>query len=411
MLEKLHIHNLGPSDELAFQFGDRLNFLTGDNGLGKSFVLDIIWWTLTGTWPGNGRAMRPDEEKAESAKIEWSLSDKLAVNRFGFYNPKAERWVIPGESAESKSDGLVVYARMDGGFSIHFSRGGKGRPKAPLQLSSFDVWEGSNRGGKSRCEGFYRDVSSWLQTDVPQRTKLQDVASVLSPEREPLQFGAPRRVYLEDTRLHPVLKLPYGEVPVAECSAGMRRILALAYVMTWACHEDAERSRLMKTPATGGVTVIIDEIEAHLHPLWQRTIVPALLTALEQLRPHQTHQFHISTHSPMVLASVEPTFDEQRDQLFHFKLEGKKAEVEPIIWAPRGTSSYWLTSPIFGLGEARSREAENAIRAAKDFMMDKLDQLPAGLKSKEQIHAALKLALPGQDPFWPRWMMKTGLED
>jgi predicted ATPase len=409
MLKNLHINDLGPSKELSFDFGTRLNFLTGDNGLGKSFVLDIVWWALTGAWPGKSRPMRPDEEKAESARIAWSENGKDTFT--AYYTPKNENWLLLALKGDVHSGGLVIYARMDGGFSIHFSRGGRGRPKAPLQLTPDEVWGGSRRGGTSRCEGFYRDVGTWLQTGSPQGEMLRRVARVLSPQNEVLEFGVPKRVYLEDTLNHPILMLPYGEVPVAESSAGMRRILALSYVMTWACHEDAERSRLMKSSSDGGVTVIIDEIEAHLHPLWQRSIVPALLTALDALNPGTPHQFHVSTHSPLVLASLEPFFDEDQDSLFHFKLDGHSAVAEEIEWTPHGTSSYWLTSPIFGLGEARSREAETAIQAAKDFMIGKTENLPQNLKTKEQIHNALKNSLPGQDPFWPRWMVKTGLED
>jgi hypothetical protein len=409
MLTNLHIKDLGPSKDLSFEFSNRLNILTGDNGLGKSFVLDIAWWALTGAWPGNGRPMRPDEEMGESARIEWLTSD--GPPRSGRYQSSSGKWDVYQSFGPAMNGGLVVYARMDGGFSIHFPPRGKGKPKAPLQLSSFDVWEGSGRGGKSRCEGFYRDVAAWLQTDTPQGGMLKNVARVLSPQYETMEFGPPKRVYLDDTRMHPVLRMPYGEVPIAESSAGMRRILALAYILTWASHEDAERGRLTKSPSGGGVTVIIDEIEAHLHPLWQRTIVPALLAALESLNPGNPHQFHISTHSPLVLASLEPMFDQAQDRLFHFKLEGRKAVAEEIAWTPHGTSSYWLTSPIFGMGEARSREAETAIQAAKDFMVGKAGKLPGNLQTKEQIHEALKNSLPGQDPFWPRWMVKTGLED
>ena len=409
MIEKLKIEHLGPSDHLAFQYGNRLNFLTGDNGLGKSFVLDITWWALTGAWPQKDRPMRPDDQMSETARIEWS-SEGSAFS--AIFEPQKAQWKVqPSQSGPAKTDGLVIYARVNGGFSIHFSASKRGRPRAPLHLHATSVWEGGGPGGSSRCEGFYRDVASWMQTDVAQKKMLQEVARVLSPERETMEFGVPRRVYLEDPKNHPVLKLPYGEVPVAECSAGMRRILALAYVLTWACHEDAERSRLMKMPGAGAVTVIIDEIEAHLHPLWQRTIVPALLTALKALRPDWQHQFHISTHAPLVLASLEPLFDEEADRLFHFKMADNKAVVEPITWTPHGTSSYWLTSPIFGLGEARSREAEQAIRAAKDYMKDQPGELPDGLRTKEEIHAALKRFLPGQDPFWPRWMVKTGQEE
>jgi predicted ATP-binding protein involved in virulence len=49
---------------------------------------------------------------------------------------------------------------------------------------------------------------------------------------------------------------------------------------------------------TGGV-VLIDEIDLHLHPRWQRTVVAGLRTAFPGL------QFIVTTHSPQVLGSVE----------------------------------------------------------------------------------------------------------
>ena len=267
----------------------------------------------------------------------------------------------------------------------------------------------------SKFEGFYRDVSTWMAHGMQQATDLQKVADHLSPAQENLKFATPKRVYLDDTRLHPILKMPYGDVPVAECSAGIKRILALAYVLIWALREDQERANLLGIPHQSQATLLIDEIEAHLHPEWQRSIIPSLLTACHSVLGCQTSkqqvQIIVSTHSPLVLASVEPLFDETQDRLFHLKLAGNTAIVEDVIWTRHGTSSYWLTSPIFGLGEARSREAETAIQAAKDFMVGKTDQLPANLQTKEQIHEALKRSLPGQDPFWPRWIVKTGQED
>lgn len=52
MLRHLHLKDVGPSRDLEFEFAPRLNVLTGDNGLGKSFVLDVAWWALTGGWSG-----------------------------------------------------------------------------------------------------------------------------------------------------------------------------------------------------------------------------------------------------------------------------------------------------------------------------------------------------------------------
>ena len=49
MLISLHLKDVGPASRLDLDLGERLNVLTGDNSLGKSFVLDVAWWSLTGT--------------------------------------------------------------------------------------------------------------------------------------------------------------------------------------------------------------------------------------------------------------------------------------------------------------------------------------------------------------------------
>lgn len=51
MLQQLTLANVGPAASMELHFGSRLNVLTGDNGLGKSFLLDIAWWSLTRKWP------------------------------------------------------------------------------------------------------------------------------------------------------------------------------------------------------------------------------------------------------------------------------------------------------------------------------------------------------------------------
>ncbi|MDJ0662723.1 MAG: AAA family ATPase [Crocosphaera sp.] len=45
--------------------------------------------------------------------------------------------------------------------------------------------------------------------------------------------------------------------------------------------------------------ILIDEIEAHLHPGWQREIIPALT------KTFPTCQFIVTTHSPQVLSKVK----------------------------------------------------------------------------------------------------------
>lgn len=41
MLESIHLKNVGPAPEMKMDLAPRLNLITVDNGLGKSFLLDL----------------------------------------------------------------------------------------------------------------------------------------------------------------------------------------------------------------------------------------------------------------------------------------------------------------------------------------------------------------------------------
>ncbi len=55
MLERLELRDVGPAPEMRLDLAPRLNVIAGDNGVGKTLVLDVAWWALTGTW-GMGAA-------------------------------------------------------------------------------------------------------------------------------------------------------------------------------------------------------------------------------------------------------------------------------------------------------------------------------------------------------------------
>lgn len=56
----------------------------------------------------------------------------------------------------------------------------------------------------------------------------------------------------------------------------------------------------LENPLQGAGVVLIDEIELHLHPKWQREIIPALT------RTFPNCQFIVTTHSPQVISEVKP---------------------------------------------------------------------------------------------------------
>jgi predicted ATP-binding protein involved in virulence len=83
MLEGLRLENVGPAPKMVMDLAPRLNLITGDNGLGKSFLLDVAWWALTRKWPHDlnpmltsGYAARPTDPKKEST-ISFRLESKV----------------------------------------------------------------------------------------------------------------------------------------------------------------------------------------------------------------------------------------------------------------------------------------------------------------------------------------------
>src|SRR5436305_3593729 len=98
MLQSIHLKGVGPAPKLSLEFAPRLNLLTGDNGLGKSFVLDIAWWALTGTWAD--RPARPRED-ADIPLIEYGLpslafsnngTPSMVTRMQAAYNFRKEEW-------------------------------------------------------------------------------------------------------------------------------------------------------------------------------------------------------------------------------------------------------------------------------------------------------------------------------
>lgn len=103
----------------------------------------------------------------------------------------------------------------------------------------------------------------------------------------------------------------------------------------------AEGRSILSSPAI----VLIDEIELHLHPGWQQTVLPSLL----EIFPNT--QFIVSTHSPQVLSSIEPQ---------HVRILGPDGCV-PYEGVTYGAESSRLLEDIFGIDLRSESEAKKML--------------------------------------------------
>src|SRR6185312_558382 len=277
MLQNIHLKGVGPAPELSLEFAPRLNLLTGDNGLGKSFVLDIAWWALTGTWAG--RPAWPREDLNHSPMIEYQLLGAgiglegevtVEARARSLYDFARGKWPLAQERPYSKPS-LVVYARVDGSFSVWDTTRNEGskpwgdeldrRPLLPAyHFSPETLWEGLSENGRVLCEGLIRDWVSWQRQSTEAFKNLREILAILSPGvQEVLKPGEPLRISIDDVRDHPSLDLSYGRVPLVFASAGLRRVIGLAYLLVWAWQEHVESSKLLRRNPAEQITFLVDE--------------------------------------------------------------------------------------------------------------------------------------------------------
>lgn len=422
MLKHIQLNNLGPAPSLELTLRPRLNLITGDNGLGKSFLLDVAWWALTRKWPAEINPQLTAGQKAVprqsgEATIDFAFSGKSKDEQYiSTYQRREQAWT--GRSGRPSNPGLVVYAMADGSFAVwdparNYWRTQNGmdvqdRPPAYV-FTPAQVWNGlPGESGNWLCNGLIRDWASWQREGGEAFNHLSAVLNVLSPSaQEPLVAGDLTRISPDDVRDMPTLRMPYGnDVAVLHASSGMRRIMALAYFLVWCWSEHQQAAtKLLDEPTTNQVVFLVDEVESHLHPQWQRTIVPALLKVMQSLIAGAEVQLLAVTHSPLVMASVEPEFDPARDAWFDLDLVASHPQGVPTValtqrpFVRLGEVGRWLVSDAFDLASARSVQAEQALNEAATL----LAQSPVNHTQARALDARLRGLLGDTDPFWIRW--------
>jgi hypothetical protein len=402
-LSCIEIKNIGNFPDLIMEPSRRLNLITGDNGLGKSFLLECSWWALTNTWPD--LPISPTNLSGKKhASITYKLTgiNGLPVEKTVIYDIKNAGWPGQGDKKKETTPGLIIYARVDGSYAVWDPIRQNIKEQTPAKKNIFtrdDIWNGI----PGSIEGLIRDWVKWQNT--PEKYPFEVFERILErmspPDLGVLKPGTIRRI-LNDNREMPTILHSYGETPIVYASAGVKRIITLAYLIVWTWNEHNVEAELRNSTPENRMVIIIDEIEAHLHPKWQRVILSALVDLQQFLSSKLEIQFIISTHSPLILASAETLFNETTDSLYNFKLDTNSNLVllEKLEFIKYGQVNMWLTSPIFNLGQARSCEAEEAISQAKRLqLMANPDKQKIGL-----IHKQLLESLAENDPFWPRWI-------
>jgi predicted ATP-binding protein involved in virulence len=135
----------------------------------------------------------------------------------------------------------------------------------------------------------------------------------------------------------------------------------------------------LSNPLEGEGIVLIDEIDLHLHPQWQKTILNALVKTFPNL------QFIVTTHSPYVVTHLD--LDDKQVQVYSIE----KDKVVPI--QSKGKDLSTASFEIFGV-ERRPKMYQHAI----DDLFREFEADEPNLAVLDKKFLALKKQLGETDP-------------
>lgn len=311
----------------SIEFGDRTTVLVGDNGLGKTCWLEGIAAAVGALLPGMGAGPAPvlsESDVRQSVRILGGVPDHqhqlpMIISVQGSVQGHAITWsrridALPGETAANDDDALQVVARQIGAeVREHALR--------PLPVLAYygtqRLWppdlraDLEQRNVGNRLDG-YRDclaaasthahLQQWmrkftlveLQQKKPVVQLLAIEEAVVACVQEATGFGY--ELALEELQL----TLEGGErVPFGILSDGYRNMVAMVADIAWRASV-LNPHLLGGAPALAEGVVLIDELDLHLHPRWQRRVLDDLRRAFPRL------QFVATTHSPFIVQSLRP---------------------------------------------------------------------------------------------------------
>lgn len=396
-VRKVSLRNIRGFEALDFDLerpeggGAGWTVITGDNGSGKSTLLKAIAVCLTGK--DTARALQPNfhgwirhgaEPKEAHVELDIGLDEKD--------DELSGQGRAPKEAFPAK----VLFRNGGRETSISAGEPDSKRHSKSYQTPERTIWSTDARGWFCCGYGPFRRVfgaspEAMQQMVAPSTsrfaTMFQEAASLAEADRwlRDLKYKALEGRKEEDDQLRILMDLLQddlmpNQIQVAridsdglwlkdrngvelawnEMSDGYRAALALltdlvrhlivAYGTEGLVARDADNRLVIQR---SGV-VLIDEVDAHLHPEWQRQIGFWLKRHFPKV------QFIVTTHSPLILQAADP------NGLFVLPEPGSDAGARPMptedyeqIIASRPNTI--LTTAAFGLQNTRSDRAVEAL--------------------------------------------------
>ena len=322
----LKLANLRAIETAELRFQPGFNLIVGVNGVGKTSMLDALGVCLSAIVKQSNKLSAQAESfgvddiriGANTLTVECEVRigngeyDYLVHKPREQSAPQKKKAGMPREQVHMTPSKAYFIGDTPTATTAYKK---EGRPLALLFSTSRAVpsdrlpTKGSASGGiaAAYAEAFSSrelrigEFAAWMRVQEAMKVEMPATKHVLSAVEKTVKRFLPGYSKLRvDGDAKPILIINRGKtrLEVRQLSDGERGTLALVLDLT---RRLAQANPEMTDPAKKAeAVVLIDEIDLHLHPKWQRQIVHNLTEAFPRC------QFIATTHSPQIVAAVEP---------------------------------------------------------------------------------------------------------
>ena len=324
-ISKLHIENFRAFKKLDVQFNSGFNFIIGPNGCGKTSILrsiimcyslnnsedsrfgkNIKFWcdvSEENTIPTNVRSVH----RIGTIPIFYNITKDTSSYRNTFHsigqgyglNPPINEIEVSDLRTTANSSNyspLIIgaYRKVD----YHLIQGMKRELEIAESIKKYLSSLPNYLNGSSSPDikqwminRYFIIEKDWAQEEKVNWEWLLEKLPLIAPQESKFKFS---RI---EKDLEPIFSINDTECYLEELSSAFQSILSIILTIFEWIESTNARENILVNKAFG--TVMIDELDVHLHPQWQLIVS----YGLKQIFPNL--QFIVTTHSPHIIASAD----------------------------------------------------------------------------------------------------------
>lgn len=334
-VDGIHIKNIGGIHDLQLSFNRGLNLICGINGVGKTTILECIAHSFS------SRESKKIKRNAKSEKGEWSISiDGYEVtNEITTFEPMDACY----RGYYHECDKKVLYIREQRPMDYEYIEGLKSdKEKDNYTYSSHLVGEDqytttSIKSWFVKKEAF-RHQQNHTENEIYNMEVAKDIFTKLDEEVKYFK--------VKPNSLDILLKTSRGELQLEYLSSGFKSCLFIILGIIKEIELNFPNLKIKVSEFDG--VILIDELDAHLHPSWQGKLIKILKETF------QNAQIIVSTHSPHMIQEAEA------DEIIALGLTDHsqvvKLEVEKSRYGFKGWTVEEILEDVMGMKDTRSNK-------------------------------------------------------